>query len=1743
MSCTYNYKGNEFTSREELEAFVAKENVTSNSSPNKMIFELSGLAAIPEARHKALDKYNTTEFLSFIENAGKNYMVVDERLFNEQSGNTRIIVDANGATQEVDIDEMVSKYTKGQLNPSPSLYDAIQARLAQTIKEQSRKDLFEGKQTPNQDVTALLNSFASKMGITITTMDEYRRNYEERNGIPPTVEALADTFNKVIALSNTDNTENLSEEVAHFAIEYYNNQDVLNQMLVKVDQTNTYKNFQAQYREVYSKDYSGTALENKVRKEVLGKLLSESIQNQFNTENKGLNETGIISLLQELWNQFLDLFRITDSNRAYFREFGKVLDNIAKETTGDVFSNFTPTESKEVYYSLTKEEKAVSDSLSGIASELTNRYRNIHKDSRLDKKIRSIQLETIGDNIRDAAYLQAIQGYIALLRLDMGDAFSAIETAINARTAAIEKQRVLLGSSFVMPTEAEQEDMLVDLLGDVNIPNLTIYNQNIDKLIGEISSNLDYLSKTLPNNSPSRNKVSAVKKSLESLINLKNKVQPDIIRVHRNITASRIEEAYIKNGASKQLAKEYADRFRLNTMKDVNWATSFFMGYGSYGNEVTDIIYADVRYAEAVAAIQTRSFMERLNRKTKEFKLSSTDVNKLFHKGFMLEEIDRREAEIAYDKAKEVLIEKRAKELSELPENTINYEELKDNIEENYVEALNNLRKEWEVQKYTKDFEDRLTKRTNGVNPITGSRLRSKEAQGLIRELGNDKRIILAKYKGRDGSINQFNISPADRGRLQGINSDIKRFMSFYEENGDKKEGKNLAIAIDIVDYYSSFGEFNISEKAKAKFEAEMAQAKAKLSPQEYKKWLEYYTYQKYSEQDLPMGTLARTIDVDATEAEFQKNKKILQTIKNSVVILDLKGKEPTYQQLYDALKDKQEQILKPYRKIGNSSEIDGSAVESNNAVLQALDEVQTFMSYFRFDSKSDKNFVQSANESFINKYNKLKSTPRELNEWLKLNAQVDTISGGYKMQYGYPVPQTRYYSKFELTDVNGNLVQKEVVPTVYWEMLVSDKAELNPAYNQQLEGKAIQFSQKIKDQYKNQNYFDTFKPNSEGYATVNKDLFAFRSYLLLEKSTMDGIAQIKNNYFMLPQVRPYGAEAISSIGKLKSKLADTVVSNRYDEDFNVDSPSYNTRKENAFLPKHFHIRADDPQYLSSDLSHIMFNYAQMAHNYQEKSKILIKMEVMKNALAESYFKDKGKGENTRVLKTTEEFLSSNLYGNRFIEIGSKDIKGSRISATKTVNTMYSWRSITNLGLSPFTPVVGGISANIQRRILKSEGAYFTEQSVARADKMTKYSAGMLTTLQDLGKAAPTTYLGKLDLFSGVRNVEQELAKGLFSSNKLTRLAKQTDPFFAGYAAVGKLVAINTTLAVYDNFRLVDGEFITFRTYEEQQVAKDGTLSRKQILDSWKAYQSNSFLDFLVEEPHNIRLDIEKLRDTGYMGDATALKARIDIAARTANELVEGQATGADSALSTRNPLIKLAFWIHKGFFQRFIERSFKRRQINTIIGAEEEGTYLTFGRVMKNGWTNLSMRENFQLWAGYFYAFKQHDAIMTKLGLDSVDKINTRRIRTDLRMYAGAMAFYVMLNLLADDEDREDDYLTQYAAYISSRVFNETSSVQLPFAANDAVKLLQSPSSGLSFLEGFIGIPGLLVEGTDEITRGKYEGFNKFEKALIQSLPIKNVIEPMLSNPRKSNLFFRMNTIPTSVEHFYGKLSDNVYN
>jgi hypothetical protein len=151
-----------------------------------------------------------------------------------------------------------------------------------------------------------LLGFLNKLGVSVTSISNYVKNYTTRNGVSPNAQALADIANKVVAFqAGSIDTKELTEEVAHFIVEAMPSTQTVD-VLRNIEKSDEWLQFSDVYRQIYAKDYSGEELDQAVRREILGKILANSIANNFLNEGKSSSQINFIQKALDLITKFFN---------------------------------------------------------------------------------------------------------------------------------------------------------------------------------------------------------------------------------------------------------------------------------------------------------------------------------------------------------------------------------------------------------------------------------------------------------------------------------------------------------------------------------------------------------------------------------------------------------------------------------------------------------------------------------------------------------------------------------------------------------------------------------------------------------------------------------------------------------------------------------------------------------------------------------------------------------------------------------------------------------------------------------------------------------------------------------------------------------------------------------------------------------------------------------------------------------------------------------------------------------------------------------------------------------------------------------------------------------------------------------------------------------------------------------------------------------------------------------------------
>ena len=223
------------------------------------------------------------------------------------------IVDSAGETVEVDKQEIREQLNQGLYSELARKYENFDSFLLSILADDeiainNNQVLVESAIKEESNNRLRVIDILKSMGVHVMGMTEYMDKYELKNGHTPTAKALADIANRIIAIADDASMQDFMEEAAHFLIEAYADQDAVNRILESDDikQTEEWQQYSAAYYQIYGQEYEGEALDNAVKREILGKILTRQI-----IENAGRNEHGVAASLQakpSIYSRIRDFF-------------------------------------------------------------------------------------------------------------------------------------------------------------------------------------------------------------------------------------------------------------------------------------------------------------------------------------------------------------------------------------------------------------------------------------------------------------------------------------------------------------------------------------------------------------------------------------------------------------------------------------------------------------------------------------------------------------------------------------------------------------------------------------------------------------------------------------------------------------------------------------------------------------------------------------------------------------------------------------------------------------------------------------------------------------------------------------------------------------------------------------------------------------------------------------------------------------------------------------------------------------------------------------------------------------------------------------------------------------------------------------------------------------------------------------------------------------------------------------------
>lgn len=545
--------------------------------------------------------YNAMDALSRLRNRfgsqSSEMNVLGSIGFDTEVSNDLDLITTSGEKVTVSRSEIKGMLRQGKFEELNNKYDGfIELALSLMMEDNALygsnvRGVIENEKAEDLQNRTDITNILSTLGIRVMGMSEYMDKYKMRNGVDPSARALSDMANGVIALAEGATVEDLNEEVAHFLVDTYRNQQEIDEVLDSVVGTPLWNQFAGRYYEVYGKEYQGEELDRMVKREILGKTLAQRFVPGMEQAVEDLTSSEDVQL--SLFGRMIRAIRnFFTSQRS---DLNKVLDRIKESALADdpsAFDVLLLKDSDHLMYSLSDVD---------VANKLIKNGRSLERLYTRLQRMRSSQSQRIGESI-------------SLLR-DIGEKVRQVGGELN-------KNNNLLSTKSVIATAKAEVEYLVTVASSLRKSGKGLdYEtmQVIDNVYGEIVPLIRNLRGFVNNQAADyygSNKVGMVE-DMDDILRMAETSMSDInaLRSDRNedwldgqLRMFNIPERYW-NGIKKLIN---------NIHKDINVMSRFFGTLEHSGNAILGMLGQRLAKAHNEAHTEGISNINKMTRMMKE---------------------------------------------------------------------------------------------------------------------------------------------------------------------------------------------------------------------------------------------------------------------------------------------------------------------------------------------------------------------------------------------------------------------------------------------------------------------------------------------------------------------------------------------------------------------------------------------------------------------------------------------------------------------------------------------------------------------------------------------------------------------------------------------------------------------------------------------------------------------------------------------------------------------------------------------------------------------------------------------------------------------------------------------------------------------------------------------------------------------------------------------------------------------
>lgn len=1535
---------------------------------------------------------------------------------------------------------------------------------------------------PEDELQEKLINLLKKFGIKTLAFEEYIKKYQIRNKLPINARALADLANKVIAFKD-GNIENddLVEETSHLIVASIPEEKKAN-IKRNIHKTKEWGQYSEGYKQIY-------ATEDEVREEILGKVVANSIKEQFQARNTNQTEDSIINKIREFVQEFFD--RIS----AYFQDsFQKELDTL----------------NKAVYNNLMQETLQLDLSkATGVffnATEASPKIDNLK--NKLDKMVEGLrqiarELSKSTSNSTDRASLNLAED-----ALEKGEFVRAIATL----TQLIDSQVNQINRSLEdtkegqLPISAE-ENVVAQALKETMIPSLA-----------EVSAKLSEKDPT----------EKALLNEVREVISKANTVFGKVTTARKTTFNYMVENMIEKYNMTEKEKAEYQNMINL-ALSGVQQDTDFLHAH------IGSLLLAKNPLLNMAGLI-----IERMNLRTKTLgqplvkglvdntgKFSNTDLLKLrdTKTNDLVQETDieldrqlktAQKIEIANKLLAKVGLEVRT------DENTDFQEFFKKLEDENVGIEFNSQYNQWEEDNvklfYFGDSYREALKTHSIDNFFTDGTTLSRDsvtysAIDIDRALRGEATKIRMNAKGGvltksdEAELKKVEKLRAERSNPRDSEGNLlKGIKEYYNENLQKwviekdvlafsqitstEEQKRISDIIGLnqlnylkQDFYKNRKDKDgktDEEKIKEKFLEELG----KLQTKEEK--------QKFLEANSNISFPREFFDSFKENPNLVQRLLALGTDEALEKVKQIRAKE--------SLRNKVMREISVYNKPGETNFVEMHSTQKETIKLAQTELENLYNQAKKLLPKDEAERTELNIDSRVNDayQNHLDDSGEDELEFIMKNVTSTGLSAieGMRVILVGSKPTNKTFDKYFTDDLIND--RGELKPQARQALIEYGKTRLLPylkkteplGYTEAKERLSVEefinrtdlvtitpsisFSERFNENV-NQEYLDNRdagkpqirkewlkKTRSKQYDDLfanNKNPELKQTYdnlktLMAQAIEMQGLTG-KVDVHTTPQVR---ATEIERFTRLNPKAIGQSIQEIFQYRPEEKELGEQTAQGIYTIPTYYNRRLEDQSEVTNNFIYAYAMYFTKAAETKARRENIGDMFVIDDVLSDTKFENK-KVDATQTYKMFQNFKYFNFYGvqDSFSYEVNIPILNRTIDIGKTMKVFNNFGKKINLTTFsvPITSLGQSFTAKAMERFI---GQYITPTASNEGNRLYKQHASdaVKESMGFQSKSFLNVTMEALGLYSLTHRLEDsqynKAGRTLYNvGNKLHEIAN--------FPVVPRAV-----LGIICDYRYVDGKIIDEKTFKKLNKPGNWT-DYKMLKDDWALAIKDGVLDFNNEVFVNAIKDKITLREgqslEQYMQD---IRLNISTRALAFVQQVDSQIPQHQKSVAQRDARINF-FLSHMGWLTSAIPKRLRNRHFSYAEGEFQEGSWRTVWELIRNSKGNpRKMQELYK-------------------NMDDFQKKNIVRGGMELA-FANALALVALVLANYNDDDEDPNYLLAVADMFATRIANEqiSSTVALP----NSIYKAMSPSIMLKQkMEAWVKVNQLF----DSEKQGKYLG------------------------------------------------------